>query len=98
VGILIFAFGLIIYFFSCIYIAKVNVAVRNKIKGKVALEYIAWLVFIILYIPYSFFFPAWLSEYLMVWERTPNLTATMLGLGMVVSVLAMFKGGRINAT
>jgi hypothetical protein len=34
----------------------------------------------------------------MVWERTPNLTATMLGLGMLVSVLAMFKGGCINTT
>lgn len=91
-------FGLIIYFVSCLYIAKANVAVRSKIKGKIALEYIAWLVFIILYIPYSLFFPAWLSEYLVVWERTPNLTAAMIILGAVVSAIAMLKAGRVNAT
>ena len=51
-----------------------------------------------LYLPYSFFFPAWLSEYFAVWERTPNLTAFMLILGMVVSAIGLFKAGRINAT
>jgi len=91
-------FGLSIYFLSCIYIAKANVAVRGKIKGKVILEYIAWLVFIILYIPYSIFFPAWLSEYLVVWERTPDLTAAMIILGCVASAIAIFKAGPVNVT
>lgn len=71
---------------------------RGKIKGKIVLEYIAAIAFIVLYIPYSFFFPAWLSEYLAVWERTSDITAIMIIFGVVVSALAMLKAGRINAT
>ena len=71
---------------------------RGKIKGKIVLEYISAIVFIVLYIPYSFFFPAWLSEYLVVWERTSDITAIMIIFGVVVSALAMLKAGRINAT
>lgn len=51
-----------------------------------------------LYLPYSFFFPAWLSEYFSVRDRTPNLTTFMLVFGMVVSALAMFKPRRMYAT
>lgn len=91
-------FGFIVYFLSCIYIAKANVTVRSKIKGKVVLEYIVWLAFIILYIPYSIFFPAWLSECLVVWERTPDLTAAMIILGCGVSAIAIFKAGPIHVT
>jgi len=98
VCIIFFTFGIIIYYFSCVYIAKANVAIRKNIRGKIFLEYIAWIIFIVLYLPYSFFFPAWLSEYLAVWERTPNSTTFMLFFGMVVSVIGMFKAGRINAT
>ncbi|MEP2651401.1 MAG: hypothetical protein ABJH06_05330 [Paraglaciecola sp.] len=72
--------------------------IRGKIKGKIVLEYVAAIFFIVLYIPYSFFFPAWLSEYLVVWERTSDNTAIMIIFGVVVSSLAMLKAGRINAT
>lgn len=72
--------------------------IRAQIKGKIVLEYIAALVFIALYIPYTFFFPTWLSEYLVVWERTSDITAIMILFGVVVSALAMLKAGRINAT
>lgn len=98
VGILIFTIGVLIYIFSCFYIAKLNVNVRSHIKGKIVLEYISAIVFIALYIPYSFFFPTWLSEYLSVWERTSDITAIMILFGVVVSALAMLKAGRINAT
>jgi hypothetical protein len=32
------------------------------------LEYVVWLLFITLYIPFSFFFPAWLTEYVALWQ------------------------------
>lgn len=72
--------------------------IRGKIKGKIVLEYVAAILFIALYIPYSFLFPTWLSEYLLVWERTSDITAIVILFGVVVSALAMFKAGRINAT
>ncbi|ATG79661.1 hypothetical protein [Pseudoalteromonas sp. 1_2015MBL_MicDiv] len=72
--------------------------IRAQIKGKIVLEYIAALIFIALYIPYSFFFPTWLSEYFVIWERTSDITAMMILFGVVVSALAIFKAGRLNAT
>lgn len=96
--ILIFTVGMILYVASCIYLAKFNTRVRRKVNGTLLLEYIAWLLFIIVYIPYSFYFPAWLSESLAPWQRTSNTTTMMLFFGMAVSVFGLYKGGRINAT
>jgi hypothetical protein len=90
--------GSIVYFSSCIYLAKINIQLRRKIRGKIPLEYLMWFVFIIIYIPYSFYFPAWLTEYFPIWQRTQNTTMIMLFIGMVVSVYCLFKAGRINET
>ena len=95
---LIFAIGIVLYVASCVYLAKLNVIVRRKILGKLVFEIVAWLLFIMIYIPYSFFFPAWLSESLALWQRTQNTTSAMILFGVVVSVFGMYKGGRINAT
>ncbi len=97
-GILIFTAGMVLYIASCIYLAKLNARVRRKINGKLLFEYIAWLLFIVVYIPYSFYFPAWLSENMELWQRTPNTTIMMLFIGIAVSGFGLYKGGRINAT
>ena len=95
---LIFTVGIVLYVASCLYIAKLNVVVRRKILGKLVFEYVAWLLFIIIYIPYSIFFPAWFSESLALWQRTPNTTAVMILFGVTVMVFGVYKGGRIDAT
>lgn len=96
--VLIFVLCMIFYITSCIFIAKANVLVRRKVLGNLAAEYVLWIVFIVIYIPYSFFFPAWLSEVLEIWRRTENTTILMLSIGMVVSILGLYKGGKVNAT
>ncbi len=96
--ILIFTAGIILYIASCVFIARLNVMVRLKISGNLIFKYVAWLVFVVIYIPYSFFFPAWLSESVALWQRTQNTTMAMLFFGMAVSIFGLYKGGRINAT
>lgn len=93
-----FTVGVVLYIVSCVWIAKLNVIVRRKVLGKSVLEYFAWLVFIVTYIPYSFFFPAWLGESLALWQRTQSTTLVMIFFGIVVSVFSFYKGGRVNAT
>ena len=97
-GFLIFTIGIVLYIASCIGIAKCNVIVRRKVFGNLVFEYVAWLLFIVIYIPYSIFFPAWLSESLALWHRTQNTTLAMIIFGTVVCVFGIYKAGRIDGT
>ena len=88
--------GMLLYLVSCILIVRLHLKLRLKASGKSLFEYMLWFAFIVIYLPFSFFFPAWLTEYFAVWERTSNSTMMMLFLGMVVSVVCLFKYGRAS--
>lgn len=94
---LVFIVGIILYIVTCIFIAKFNARVRIKLKGNIFFEYIAWILFIFIYIPYSFFFPAWLSESMELWQRTPDATMIMILFGAAISAIGIYKGEKISA-
>jgi hypothetical protein len=88
--------GMMLYVVSCILIVRLHLKLRLKARGKLFFEYMLWFAFIVIYLPFSFFFPAWLTEYFAVWERTSTTTMTMLFLGVLVSASCLFKYGRVR--
>ena len=79
---------------------RLKVFVTNFAKRKtlrVLLEYGVFVLFILIEIPFSIFFPAWISEKLAVIERTPNTTASLIVFGCVVLAFSVWLGNRAEA-
>lgn len=90
---------IILYILICIgafrlyfYLQYLNQQKRSDSLMKNINSYLLFACFICLEIPFAIFFPAWLSEKLHVFERTPNTTMYFLIFGCVVLATAIWKG------
>jgi hypothetical protein len=78
------------------YFRKLNrTRPRNGILYRI-LEYLLFLPFVLLVVPVSIFFPAWLSELLGVFQPTAKATSILLFVGMLALVVSV-AFGRLTA-
>lgn len=90
VYILICYWGVRIYFSS---VAKAHKGIDSPITRNLVI-YALFFAFIAIELPVAIFFPAWLSEKLMVFKRTSEITAILLAFGSCVLIGAVWKGWR----
>ncbi len=100
-NILLFIFLIIVYICVCYFAVRVIWWSRSRITAtvvsgvkRVVIEWSVSLIFLILFIPFGVFFPAWLSESMEVVERTRNITAGLILFGSAVLAASAFLGQR----
>ena len=67
------------------------ISIKN-VPIKTLYIYVLFFLFILVEIPFVFFFPAWLSEKLEVFERTPETTMFLVLFGAIVLAGSIWKG------
>jgi len=94
-----FIVAILVYVIACIIGVRAYFSLmsKSKIKLKNSLtqiisSYILFGVFVITVIPFAIFFPAWLSEKLMIIERTSTSTIILILFGCFVLALSIWKG------
>lgn len=94
-----FIIAILVYVILCLIGVRVYFFLmsKNKIKLKnsvtqIICSYILFGTFVITVIPFAVFFPAWISEKLMVIERTSASTITLILFGCFVLALSLWKG------
>ncbi|MFT4805824.1 MAG: glucan phosphoethanolaminetransferase (alkaline phosphatase superfamily) [Psychroserpens sp.] len=87
------------YFYVCLMIVKLHKYVAEKLKDanrnqfyKLCTQYIWALLFIVTYIPFGIFFPAWLSSKVNLIEHSTNSTAVLILLGSFTLAITMWLG------
>lgn len=78
--------GMRTYFFVAIYTHQ------NFPKVVVHLALFVWLIIFALFLLPVLFFPAWLSEKLVIFERSSTITSILILLGGVVLVMTLWRG------
>ena len=91
------AFLLAIAAYVTICFLSVNgfLLLRRKIEGskrpgfvRYTLAFVAAILFLIPWLAFGIFFPAWLSETMNIVERTPNITTGLILFGLAVVVVS----------
>ncbi len=71
--------------------ARIKMSITNKII-RTFYQYALFLVFLVVDIPFSIFFPAWVSEKFLVIEHSSTSTLNLILLGCCVLVLTLWIG------
>ncbi|AUJ69935.1 hypothetical protein [Pseudoalteromonas sp. NC201] len=98
-NIAIFVVSFVVYVCLCLGIVKFHKHLADKLKLtsrhsllNVFSQYIWFLMFIVTYIPFSIFFPAWLNGKLGIVQESPNVTAIFIFLGCFTLAVTMWLG------
>ena len=98
---LLFTMSIFVYFYICYFFARLYFS-RKRFKkevsknklAKIITEYVFFLTFISLEIPFAFFFPAWISNKLIVTQNNPINTILLIFFGAIVLVISLSLGYR----
>ena len=95
----IFVVSILVYFWSCLAVVKFHKHVSEKLKlvNRLTLinlcgQYIWFLLFIVTYIPFSIFFPAWLNAKLNIVQESQNMTTVFILSGCLTLAITMWLG------
>ncbi len=98
-NIAIFVVSFVVYVWLCLGIVKFHKHLADKLKLvnrrsllNVFSQYIWFLLFIVTYIPFSIFFPAWLNGKLGIVQESRNVTAIFILLGCLTLAITMWLG------
>tara|TARA_B110000211_G_scaffold169736_1_gene191525 strand:- start:785 stop:1102 length:318 start_codon:yes stop_codon:yes gene_type:complete len=86
---LLVSIGLVRLYF---YLQGLNQKKRDGTFVKLMNSYLLFAFFVLISLPFTIFFPAWLSEKLEVVERTPDTTMYFILFGCFVLAIAIWKG------
>ena len=97
-----FLIAIVAYLAICYFSVNGFLVLRRRLEGskpvgflRYTLAFVVAVLFLILWLPFGIFFPAWLSESMEIVERTPNVTmGFVLFGGAVVTVLTVLAGRR----
>lgn len=87
------------YFGCCLVAVKLHKHVADKLKTvkkqewfNLLAQYFWFLLFIVPYIPFSIFFPAWLNSQVRVLQESKNVTGILILVGCFTLAITMWLG------
>ena len=98
-NIAIFVVSFVVYIGICLATVKLHKHVADNLKRvnrrnllNLCSQYILFLLFIVTYIPFSIFFPAWLNAKLSIVQESQNVTTVFILLGCLTLAITMWLG------
>jgi hypothetical protein len=97
----VFLVAIVAYVAVCYFSASWFLVLRRRIEGskpvgflRFTLAFLVAILFLIPWLAFGIFFPAWLSESMEIVERTPNVTMGFVLFGTAVVAVSTILAGR----